>query len=149
MVSAGQELRSGLSGQFWLRVSHEESDTVWACGHLNSLLGGARISKRTHTYSSQNDAGCWKVTSVSLYVSFFREATWLSLRYNVQLLPERATQETKAEVSVPYISQPWNHTVLLTQYSVGHRVKPLFTLCNSTVFCGRLPGTLMGHFYLS
>lgn len=74
MVSAGQELRSGLSGQFWLRVSHEESDTVWACGHLNSSLGGARISKRTHTYSSQNDAGCWKVTSVSLYVSFFREA---------------------------------------------------------------------------
>lgn len=36
MVSEGQELGSGLCGQFWLRVSYEELSVVWGCNHLKT-----------------------------------------------------------------------------------------------------------------
>ena len=35
MVSEGQELGSSLCGQFWLRMSYEESGVVWVCTQLH------------------------------------------------------------------------------------------------------------------
>lgn len=85
MVSVVQELGSGLSGQFWLRVSYEDSDIVWGYSHLKTSLGGAeawRSFQGAHLHSCQSDAGGWQETLFPLHIGLPRGAAWMSLWFN-------------------------------------------------------------------